>query len=111
MTRGDVYLAALDPARGHEQRGTRPVIVFQNDQLNAVGFTVIIIPLTTNLRRAALPSCLRIDHGDGGLPNDSVALCHQLRAVDPDRLTTRLGTLGPRTMEELARIVSWCLGT
>jgi mRNA interferase MazF len=110
MRRGDVYLASLDPAIGHEQQGRRPVLVFQNDVLNAAATTVLIIPFTTTLRRASLPSCLLVRQGDGGLTSDSVALCHQMRVLDASRLTTRLGTLAPTTMAAISRVVVFTLG-
>lgn len=73
VKRGEVWLADLNPIRGSEQAGIRPVVIFQNDTINAVSVTVLAIPFTTNLRRAALPSCVRVAVGDGGLTSDSVA--------------------------------------
>lgn len=89
--RGEVWWANLNPTRGSEQAGSRPVLIFQNDVLNKFTTTVLAVPLTTNMRRAALPSCVKIEKGDGDLPEDSVALCHQLRALDVRRLKKRLG--------------------
>jgi mRNA-degrading endonuclease toxin of MazEF toxin-antitoxin module len=45
-----------------------------------------LIPFTTNLKRAALPSCVRVSAGEGGLLQDSVLLCHQVRVLDRIRL-------------------------
>ena len=50
--RGDVWLADLNPIRGSEQAGIRPVLIFQNDAISKFTSTVIAIPLTTNMRRA-----------------------------------------------------------
>ena len=61
MTRGEVWRAALDPVRGSEQAGTRPVPIFQADPLNTFLHTVVVIPLTTNVKWARFPfacSCL-----------------------------------------------------
>ena len=91
--RGEIWLAILDPTRGSEQAGTHPVLVFQNDLVNRFTTTVLAIPLTTNLRRASLPSCVRISKGEGGLTSDSIALCHQLRVLDKRRLQRKLGTM------------------
>jgi mRNA interferase MazF len=93
VSRGEIWLANLNPVRGSEQAGTRPVLIFQTDTINRFTTTVITIPFTTNLRRASLPSCIKISAGKGGLSNDSVALCHQLRVLDKTRLTKRLGLL------------------
>ena len=64
--RGDVWLADLNPIKGSEQAGTRPVLIFQNDSINKFTTTFLAIPFTTNLRRAALPSCVRVAQGAGG---------------------------------------------
>jgi len=101
MKRGDVYYALLDPTIGHEQSGRRPVIVIQSDTLNRVIKTVLVIPLTSNVRRAHLPSCHLVKSGDGGLGSDSVALCHQLRVLDASRLGRRLGSLSDAAVEAI----------
>lgn len=82
MKRGDVYLADLDPTKGSEQAGKRPVIVFQDNRLIPATLTVLVIPFTTNLKMRKLPTCVLIPTGEGGLRQDSVALCHQMRALD-----------------------------
>lgn len=67
VKRGEVWLADLNPTKGSEQGGTRPVIVFQNDIVSQFSTTVITIPLTSNLRRASLPICLLIRAWRGGI--------------------------------------------
>jgi mRNA interferase MazF len=110
VKRGEVWLADLNPTRGSEQGGTRPVIIFQNDIVSQFSTTVITIPLTTNLRRASLPTCLLIPSGEGGLAQDSVALCYQLRVLDRTRLQRKLGELMPETLTNLEGIVLLTLG-
>ena len=56
ITRGEIWLADLNPIRGSEQAGIRPVLILQNNAMDQFTSTVLAIPLTTNLRRAALPS-------------------------------------------------------
>ena len=110
MKHGEIYLADLNPTRGSEQAGRRPVLVFQNDLINRFTRTVICIPLTTNLRRAQLPSCLLIQAGEGGLVRDSVLLCHQLRVLDQSRLGARLGQVSDSILVEIERVVIFTLG-
>ena len=110
VQRGSVWLANLNPTRGSEQAGIRPVLVFQNDAINRFTTTVLAIPLTTNLRRAALPSCVRVAQGEAGLESESVLLCHQLRALDKTRLQRQLGTVGPETMAAVERCVLFTIG-
>jgi mRNA interferase MazF len=108
--RGEVWLADLNPIRGSEQAGIRQILIFQNDTINTFTTTVVTIPFTTNLRRAALPSCVRVGVGEGGLSSDSVALCHQLRVLDTTRLIRRLGAVNRHTMLAIERCVLFTLG-
>lgn len=107
---GDVFLANLELVKGSEQGGERPVIVFQNPDLNKFTSTFICIPLTTNLSRMGLPGTCFIKKGDGGLPQDSIALCFQLKAIDKSRLTKRYGALRPATLNALAEAVLSAMG-
>jgi mRNA interferase ChpB len=47
MKRGDIYLVALDPTEGREQRGYRPVLVVSPDEFNEVTKLPVILPITT----------------------------------------------------------------
>jgi mRNA interferase MazF len=110
VNRGEIWLANLNPVRGSEQAGIRPVLVLQNDAINKFTTTVLAIPMTTNLRRAALPSCVQLAQGEGGLVNDSVALCHQMRVLDKTRLIKRLGTVGLQTISDVESCLLFTLG-
>lgn len=101
VKRGEVWLADLNPTKGSEQGGTRPVIVFPNNIVSQFTTTVITIPLTINRRRASLPTCFLIPSDEGGLAQDSVALCYQLRVLDRTRLQRKLGELTPETLTNL----------
>ena len=110
VKRGEIWLADMNPTRGSEQAGIRPVLVLQNDKINRFTTTVLAIPMTTNLRRAALPSCVKIDKGVGGLSSDSVALCHQLRVLDKTRLRRKLGAVTQLILHEIEDCVTFTLG-
>ncbi|QSJ18537.1 type II toxin-antitoxin system PemK/MazF family toxin [Nostoc sp. UHCC 0702] len=110
LERGEIWLADLNPTKGSEQGGTRPVIIFQNEVVSQFSTTVITIPLTTNLRRASLPTCLLIPANEGGLERDSVALCYQLRVIDQSRLQRKLGKLSLEIMTILEGKVLLTLG-
>ena len=98
VQRGEIWLADLNPTRGSEQAVTRPVLIFQNTLINKYTTTILAIPLTTNLRRASLPSCVQISKGEGGLVSDSVALCHQLRVLDKAQLMLHRRRVEPNVM-------------
>ena len=110
VRRGEIWLANLNPTRGSEQAGTRPVLIFQNDAINKFTTTFLTIPLTTNLRRASLPSCLAIPQGEGGLTHDSVALCHQLRVLDGARLLKKMGIVKEETLTAVESVVMFTTG-
>ena len=110
LNRGEVWLADLNPTQGSEQAGIRPIIIFQNDLVSRFSTTVITIPLTTNQRRAALPICLLIEQGQGGLSQDSVALCFQMRVLDKTRLMQKLGQLSAEVIAQLEDVVLLTLG-
>jgi mRNA interferase MazF len=103
-------MANLSPTRGSEQAGVRPVLTFQNDLLNKFTTTVLAIPLTTNLRRASLPSCVLVSQSEGGLASDSVVLCHQLRVLDKARLLRKLGTVSQQTLSTIEGKVLFTMG-
>ncbi|MGD0883636.1 MAG: type II toxin-antitoxin system PemK/MazF family toxin [Thermodesulfovibrionales bacterium] len=107
---GDIFLADLDPVRGSEQGKQRPVIVFQNPDLSGFTSTLICIPLTTTLSRVGLPGTCFVRKGVGGLPQDSIALCFQMRAIDKMRLLKRYGTVDTSTRKVLADAVLSALG-
>ena len=110
LKRGEVWLSDLNPTQGSEQAGIRPVIIFQNDLVSRFSTTSIAIPLTTNLRRANLPLCLLIEQGNGGLSEDSVALCFQMRTLDKSRLISKLGQLNTELIIQLEEVVLLTLG-
>jgi mRNA interferase MazF len=110
VTRGEVWLAVLDPVRGSEQAGTRPVLLLQADPLTALLRTVVVVPLTTNRKWAQFPFCVAVAAGDGGLVHDSVVLCHQIRVIDKTRLQHRFGQLDGATMARVEQAIQVTLG-
>jgi mRNA interferase MazF len=105
VIRGEVWLANLDPVRGSEQAGTRPVSILQTDPVNNFLRTVVIVPFTTNLNWARFPFSVLATAGDGGLASDSTALCHQVRVADKSRLSRRLGLLSGSTMPRVEQAI------
>ena len=101
MRRGELWMASLDPIRGSEQAGTRPVLIFQADPLNAFLRTAVIVPFTSNLNWARYPFCVHVPADEGGLTVESVALCHQIRAFDTARLIRRMGEISATTLTKV----------
>jgi mRNA interferase MazF len=104
VKRGDVLWACLAPRSGSEQQGNRPVVIVSHDAFNeAPGWrSVIVVPISTSTAQARRgPTAVPLPKGAGGLPSDSVALCHQVTTLDRQKLTQQIGTL---SAAELLRI-------
>lgn len=101
VSRGEVWRADLSPRCGTEQAGVRPVVVVQTDRANPHSPHTIVVPFTTRIRQKLLSSHVFIPAVEGGLTQDSVALCEQIRVIDVGRLRDRLGILSPQRMQEI----------
>lgn len=98
---GEIYLADLDPVKGHEQSGYRPVLVLQKDPLNRYLNTVVIAPLTKNLKARGHLTTFFLDKKSSKLKHDSVVLLFHLRTVDRLRLTKLVSRLGAAEMQKI----------
>ncbi|MCP4610660.1 MAG: type II toxin-antitoxin system PemK/MazF family toxin [Planctomycetes bacterium] len=108
--RGDVVLCDLSPVVGTEQAGVRPVVVVQIDRANAASPHTIIVPFTTKIRQALLPSHALIPSGSGSLRQDSVALCEQIRVIDKRRIIKVFGHLDKTHLKKIEKALSTILG-
>jgi mRNA interferase MazF len=99
VSRGDIFLVALNPTRGSEIRKTRPCVVVSPDELNAHLRTFIVAPLTTGGH--PYPFRVRCNFAS----KDGHVVADQLRAVDRDRLVKRLGSLSETTLKELLGVL------
>ena len=90
-----VFVAVLDPTRGSEQAGRRPVLVVSREQINQLLSVVNVIPLTSRKSEARViyPNEVLLPAGTAGLRVDSIALCYQIRTLDKSRLEQDLGEL------------------
>ena len=110
IRRGDVVLCDLNPVRGTEQAGIRPVIVLQIDRANLASPHTIIAPCSTRIRKVLLPSHAFLPAGSGGLMDDSVVLCEQLSVVDKARIVKVLGQLESSEIKSIEAALSIILG-
>lgn len=99
MTRGEVWLAALDPTIGSEIQKTRPCLVVSPDELNAHLRTAIVAPMTTGSRPAPFRVPVRFRGKDG------LVLADQMRAVDRARLVKRMGKVDAATLRAVLRVL------
>jgi mRNA interferase MazF len=95
--RGEVWLADLNPVRGHEQVGRRPVLVVSEDLFNqGPAGLAIVLPMTSTVRN--VPSQVLLSPPDGGVRSRSAILCEAVRSVSVERLVARWGAVGRQTM-------------
>jgi len=100
IRRGDVFLVNLDPVVGSEVGKTRPAIVVQNNLANRSSPTVTIVPISSSIERV-FPFQVRLPAGEGGLSQESKALCEQIRTVSRDRLRECLGRLSQERLNDI----------
>jgi len=100
ILRGEIRWADLNPARGHEQAGMRPVLVISHDIFNSRSGTVIAVAITSQPQRAGFPLTLEIKSSN--LPKQSWIKISQIRILSVERIGKRMGRAQP---EELAQVI------
>jgi len=99
---GDVYWTDPEPTRGREQAKARPFVIVSVDQLNQSGLGLsLAVPLTRTDFGSSFH--LRVLATEGGLREDGFAMPEQLRTLSHQRLVRRLGSLRPKTLDELLK--------
>jgi mRNA interferase MazF len=98
--RGEIWLANLNPTRGREQAGRRPVLIISVNAFNAgPADLAIVLPITSTLRDIPLHVVIRA--GQGGIRHDSAILCEAIRSISKDRLISKWGLLAPELVAEV----------
>ncbi len=99
ILRGEIYWADLNPVRGHEQGGLRPVLIISRDAFNERSGTVIALAITSQPQRAGYPVTWRVPPGI--LAKDSWVKIAQVRILSTERLSGRLGRLNRDHLREI----------
>ena len=100
ILRGEVRWADLDPVRGREQAGLRPVLILSQDVFNERSGTVIAVALTSQPQRAGFPLTLELRAAK--LPKKSWVKISQIRTLAVERIGAELTRISP---EEMAQVV------
>ena len=101
MDRGDIYLVSLDPTSGHEQQGTRPVLVVSPSAFNRLTRTPVVLPITSggNFARTA---GFAVSLTGAGTRTTGVVRCDQPRTLDLSSCHgRRLESVPDAVMEEV----------
>jgi mRNA interferase MazF len=100
ILRGEIRWADLNPTRGHEQAGLRPVLILSHDIFNDRSGTVIAVAITSHPQRAGFP--LTFELRAAGLAKQSWVKISQIRTLSVERIGKLIGRTSP---EELAQVI------
>ena len=109
ILRGDVVWADLDPVRGHEQGGQRPVVVISHDVFNARSGTVIALAITSQPQSAGFPLTLELTSAK--LPKRSWVKISQIRTLSRVRIGKRITRLAPDEVDRLIEGLNEIVGS
>ena len=102
MNQGEVCLVEFPSTNGHEQAGTRPVIILAETEANVV----MVIPLTTNTQALRFPHTVEVrPSGRNGLTTISIGLVFQLRAIDKKRMKKKIGVIEESILRTSHKII------
>ena len=111
VAQGDIFWASLLNPVGSGPGFTRPVVIVQGDALNASRLaTVVVVPLTSNVRWASAPGNVFLRRRQTGLPRDSVANVSQIVAVDRSVLSDHVGRVPRQRLELILSGIDVVLG-
>ena len=99
ILRGEIRWADLNPVRGHEQGGKRPVVILSQNVFNERSGTVIVMAVTSQPQRAGFPLTLNLSSSK--LPKQSWVKISQVRTLSVERIGEVLDTLSPEEMSQL----------
>lgn len=88
---GDIFWAEMGEKKGSLQFGERPVLVISNDKANKFSPVITIIPITSKIGKAKLPTHVLIK--ECGLEKPSIALAEQITSINKDRLGRKIGSI------------------
>ena len=101
MRQKEIWYADLNPTRGREQKGVRPVVVISGNAMNDHSDLCIVCPLTSKIKNYA--TCLVLSKDLlNHLKSDSEVLTFQVRTISKDRLSKKIGEI---TTEHLRKIL------
>ena len=100
ILRGEIRWADLNPARGHEQAGRRPVLIVSHDVFNERSGTVIAVALTSQPQKAGFPLTLELE--SKRLPKRSWVKISQIRTLSVERIGAQIGRVAA---EELGQVI------
>lgn len=108
ILRGEIRWANLNPVKGREQAGLRPVLVLSHDVFNERSGTVIAVALTSQPQRAGFPLTLELAMRD--LPKKSWVKISQIRTLSVERIGGRLSRVLPEVLDQVIEGLNEIIG-
>ena len=108
ILRGDIRWAELNPTRGNEQSGQRPVLILSQNVFNDRSGTVIAVALTSQPQRAAFPLTLELTAPR--LPKQSRVKISQIRTLSVERIGKRMGKVSPEELDQVLEGLNEIIG-
>ena len=106
IKRGDVYWVDFGTTKGSEQGGVRPAVVIQNDIGNKFSPTVIVCPISSEIKKKELPTHVLIsDYHKYGLKQLSQVMTEQMKVRDKTQLGDYIGTMDTQIMSKIDRAI------
>ena len=108
ILRGEIRWAELNPTRGNDQAGPRPVLILSHDVFNERCGTVIAVALTSQSQRAGFP--LTLELASPKLPKRSWVKISQIRTLATERIGRRIGRASPEELTQVLEGLNEILG-
>ena len=100
MKQCEIWYANLNPIKGREQRGIRPVVIVSGNSMNEHMDICIVCPLTSKIKKYAGCVVIKKDK-QNGLKEDSEIITFQIRTIAKERLTKKIGTITSEQLKNL----------
>lgn len=107
--RGQIFYANLEPGVGAEESGLRPVLVIQNDAGNKYSRTIIVAPITSQVKRLDLPTHVQLPYVEG-MADPAMVMTEHIRSIDKRRVNAYIGEVGEKEMERVDDALRSSLG-
>ena len=108
ILRGEIRWADLNPTRGNEQSGQRPVLILSHNVFNDRSGTVIAVALTSQPQRAGFP--LTLELVNRRLPKPSWVKISQIRTLSVERIGKRMSTVSPEELDQVLEGLNEIIG-
>ena len=109
ILRGEIRWADLNPVKGKEQAGRRPVVVLSQDVFNERSGTIIAVAITSQSQRAGFPLVLEL--GPNALPKRSWVKISQIRTLSTERIGKKIGTVSRKELDQIVEGLNEIIGS